>query len=363
MKALLSPLALLAALVMTLSGCARAVPPTTSAESDAPAAPPVETADEKSGKPPDEADKQEVDKTPEEIPEADPSPQLCAYLPVSALPEDAASALEPYRQSISSLDYLILNTGVYWEMDGTLTVSPAFSQTAELLTGQTRLWATVNPKGALVREGSAGSSIATEQQRQTLCQNILKLCQEYALDGIDIDWEFPQEEEWDSFSLLLVQLKQLLSSQPQPIALSVALYPQQNQLTSAAMQALDGIHLMAYDQFDQQGFHSTLQTAQEAVQQLLQQGADAGQLSLGIPAYGRPLDASAQWVFYKDIPQDISRENPDLYGNIFFNSASTAAAKAQFACDNNLGGVMLYHLLCDRTGEDSLVAACRPVLG
>ena len=90
------------------------------------------------------------------------------------------------------------------------------------------------------------------------------------MDGIDIDWEFPQEEEWDSFSLLLVQLKQLLSSQPQPIALSVALYPQQNQMNTEAMQALDRIHLMAYDQFDHQGFHSTLQTAQEAVKQFLQ---------------------------------------------------------------------------------------------
>jgi len=213
-----------------------------------------------------------------------------------------------------------------------------------------------------VREGSAGSSIATEQQRQTLCQNILKLCREYSLDGIDIDWEFPQEEEWDSFSLLLVQLKQLLSSQPQPIALSVALYPQQNQMNTEAMQALDRIHLMAYDQFDRQGFHSTLQTAQEAVEQLLQQGADARQLSLGIPAYGRPLDASAQWVFYKDIPQDISRENPDLDGEIFFNSAATAAAKTQFACDSKLGGVMLYHLLCDRTDEGSLIAACRTAI-
>ena len=182
------------------------------------------------------------------------------------------------------------------------------------------------------------------------------------MDGIDIDWEFPQEEEWESFSLLLVQLKQLLSSQPQPIALSVALYPQQNQLNAEAMQALDRIHLMAYDQFDQQGFHSALQTAQEAVEQLLQQGADARQLSLGIPAYGRPLDASAQWVFYKDIPQDISRENPDLDGEIFFNSAATAVAKTQFACDSKLGGVMLYHLLCDRTGPDSLVAACRSAI-
>ena len=358
MKSLLSPLALLAALVMTLSGCARTVPPPTSAESDAPAAPTAETSDEKPDKLPD-------DSQSESATSAQPSDapvQLCAYLPVSSLPEDTAAALEPYRQSISSLDYLILNTGVYWAADGTLEVSFAFSQAAKLLSGQTKLWATVNPKGALVREGSAGSSIATEQQRQTLCQNILKLCREYSLDGIDIDWEFPQEEEWDSFSLLLVQLKQLLSSQPQPIALSVALYPQQNQLNAEAMQALDRVHLMAYDQFDQQGFHSTLQTAQEAVEQLLQQGADVGQLSLGIPAYGRPLDASAQWIFYKDIPQDISRENPDLDGEIFFNSAATTAAKTQFACDSKLGGVMLYHLLCDRTGPDSLVAACRSAI-
>lgn len=358
MKPLLSSLALLAALVMTLSGCARTVPPPTAAESTAPAAPKVETTGEKPDKLPDNSQSESaVTAQPSDAPV-----QLCAYLPVSSLPEDAAAALEPYRQSIGSLDYLILNTGVYWEMDGTLEVSPAFSQAAALLSGQTKLWATVNPKGALVREGSAGSSIATEQQRQTLCQNILKLCREFSLDGIDIDWEFPQEEEWESFSLLLIQLKQLLSSQPQPIALSVALYPQQNQLNTEAMQALDCIHLMAYDQFDRQGFHSTLQTAQEAVEQLLQQGAVAGQLSLGIPAYGRPLDASAQWVFYKDIPQDISRENPDLDGEIFFNSASTAAAKAQFACDSKLGGVMLYHLLCDRSDEDSLVASCRTAI-
>lgn len=359
MKPLLSSLALLAALVMTLGGCVRTVPPPTAAESTAPAAPTAETSGENPAKLPDDS-RSEADAAAQ--PTQAPSPQLCAYLPVSSLPEDAAAALEPYWQSIGSLDYLILNTGVYWEMDGTLEVSPAFSQAAALLSGQTKLWATVNPKGALVREGSAGSSIATEQQRQTLCQNILKLCREFSLDGIDIDWEFPQEEEWESFSLLLIQLKQLLSSQPQPIALSVALYPQQNQLNTEAMQALDCIHLMAYDQFDRQGFHSTLQTAQEAVEQLLQQGAVAGQLSLGIPAYGRPLDASAQWVFYKDIPQDISRENPDLDGEIFFNSASTATAKALFACDSKLGGVMLYHLLCDRTDEDSLLAACRTAI-
>ena len=60
--------------------------------------------------------------------------------------------------------------------------------------------------------------------------------------------------------------------------------------------------------------------------------------------------------------RDISRENPDLDGEIFFNSAATAAAKTQFACDSKLGSVMLYHLLCDRTDEGSLIAACRTAI-
>ena len=65
---------------------------------------------------------------------------------------------------------------------------------------------------------------------------------------------------------------------------------------------------------------------------------------------------------FKDIPQDISGKIPTWMGKFFFNSAATAAAKAQFACDSKLGGVMLYHLLCDRTGPDSLVAACRSAI-
>ena len=140
MKSLLSPLALLAALVMTLSGCARTIPPPTSAESASPSAPTVETSDEKPDKLPDDSQSEST----AQLTEAAASPQLCAYLPVSSLPEDAAAALEPYQQSISSLDYLILNTGVYWAADGTLEVSPAFSQTAKLLSGQPKLWATVN---------------------------------------------------------------------------------------------------------------------------------------------------------------------------------------------------------------------------
>ena len=90
MKSLLSPLALLAALVMTLSGCARTIPPPTSAESASPSAPTVETSDEKPDKLPDDSQSEST----AQLTEAAASPQLCAYLPVSSLPEDAAAALD-----------------------------------------------------------------------------------------------------------------------------------------------------------------------------------------------------------------------------------------------------------------------------
>lgn len=36
---------------------------------------------------------------------------LCAYLPTSSAPDD----LSPYAQNIALLDYLVLNTDVYWD--------------------------------------------------------------------------------------------------------------------------------------------------------------------------------------------------------------------------------------------------------
>ena len=183
--------------------------------------------------------------------------------------------------------------------------------------------------------------------------------EQYGLAGIDIDWEFPLDDEWEDFSTFLIALKDTLSRNSEPVALSLALYPEEIALSEEAIAALDRIHVMAYDQFDSEGFHSTMQTAEDAVAYFTALGASPQQLVLGIPAYGRPLDGSAQWVFYKDIdPESFSGENPDLVGDISFNSAATAAQKTQYALEQNLGGVMVYQLLCDRNDQDALILAC-----
>ncbi len=227
--------------------------------------------------------------------------------------QGAAAAAAEYAGSIAALDYLVLNTGAYWGENGALSLSDELLDAIETLQGKTALWCTVNPQGALIREGTAGQSIDTPQERQVLAQEIAAFAEQYGLAGIDIDWEFPLDDEWEDFS----------------------------------------------DQFDSEGFHSTMQAAEDAVAYFTALGASPQQLVLGIPAYGRPLDGSAQWVFYKDIdPESISGENPDLVGDISFNSAATAAQKTQYALEQNLGGVMVYQLLCDRNDQDALILAC-----
>ena len=194
----------------------------------------------------------------------------------------------------------------------------------------------------------------TAEERKQLIQSIADFAAEYQLSGIDIDWEFPLETEWADFSAFLVELEGVLSSAD--VQLSLALYPEDISLSQQAIAALDRVHVMAYDQFDEQGFHSTLQTAQDAIDYFIDLGFTPSQLCLGIPAYGRPPDGSAQWVFYRDIdPDSMKGKNPNLVGDIYFNSPSLALQKQELAKEEKLSGVMVYQLLCDRTDQNSLI--------
>ncbi len=292
-----------------------------------------------------------------------PPPTLCTYLPVSSLSEGAQPVLESYADSIAALDYLVLNTGAYWDESGALSLSDELLDAIDCLSGKVSLWCTVNPSGELIRSQTAGSTIDTPQEREALAQNIAAFAQQYQLSGIDIDWEFPLEDEWEDFSSLIVALHQTLSALDEPVKLYLALYPEDIFLSEEAIRALESIHVMAYDQFDAQGYHSTFQTACDSVAYFLSLGAKPQQLVLGIPAYGRPLDGSAQWIFYKDIdPSTISGENPDLAGTIYFNSPATTQQKTEYACQQQLGGVMVYQLLCDRRDENALILACANTL-
>ena len=64
---------------------------------------------------------------------------LCAYLPVSSMTQGAAAVAEEYAGSIAALDYLVLNTGAYWDESGALSLSDELLDAIETLQGKTAL--------------------------------------------------------------------------------------------------------------------------------------------------------------------------------------------------------------------------------
>lgn len=340
--------------LLLLTGCIRATAP--SAEE---IALPSDISSEISDEAEDSPTEADLPEQPDEQPQT--SFLRLAYLPVSAVPEQTDSLLSDYREHLAVLDALILNTGIYWDQNGALEISPAWLRTAQTLSPAVDLWCTVNPKGALVREGTAGQTLDTEEERAALAQAVADFADEHHLSGIDIDWEFPQPQEWGAFLDFLTLLNEKLGDK----SLSLALYPQalplSAQETLALTEAIDYVNIMSYDQFDQNGCHSTLQGAQEAVSLFRSMGFSPSQLILGIPAYGRPLDGSAQWVFYRDIdPDAVSPDDPNRIGTIWFNSPQLVRQKVALAHEEQLAGVMLYHLLCDRTDTEALTPCLSP---
>lgn len=281
-----------------------------------------------------------------------------AYLPISAFDPQMLQ-----DRSFDRLEELIINTGCYWQEDGSLLYEEEFTNTLSSIHSaypELELWCTINPQGKLIREGTAGRSIASSEQRSSLIENILAFCLENHLSGVDIDWEFPQESEWKDFSALLLELSDALEKES--ISLSAAFYPNKIKLSKEAIQSLPCVRVMAYDQFDELGYHSTYRTAEDAIRFFESLGFSSSQLSLGIPAYGRPTDASAQWPFYSQAAAQLF-ESGNLLNGVFYNGPQLVQDKTVFSQQEGLYGVFLYHLGCDLPSgqNDSLVNSIREI--
>lgn len=263
--------------------------------------------------------------------------QICSYLPVSSFNESMLT-----NGTFELLDEITLNTGCYWLADGELEIKSNLIETIKQIQKkfpEIRIYCTINPKK------NASSAIYSENQRKILIENMLKFKNENNLQGIDIDWEFPAENEWEYFSDFITEAAE------EGLNFSLAFYPNDVELSEEAIKSAEKINIMAYDLFDEEGKHSTYEAAENAVNYFVKLGFEEKQLSLGIPAYGRPLDGAASWPFYSDFAEKLAN-GENLIGGNYFNSPQLAIQKTEFAAENKLNSVFLYHLGCDLAGSD-----------
>lgn len=245
----------------------------------------------------------------------------------------------------------------------------------------------VNPKLKIVlsvggwTSGHFSEMAASGKSRKAFAASCRKAVDEYGLDGIDIDWEYPTSSEAGissspddtrNFTLLMRDLRRAIGKDK---LLTIATIADGKYIDfPACMKYLDFVNIMAYDVANPPQHHTTLFrsrlsgriTVEEAVDAHLKAGVPAGKLLLGMPLYGRGdhsnkvLDkymktrwADGQYVEAWDevgqVPYLTDRSGKLVWG---FDNPASIAAKCQLIIDKGLLGGMYWETTEDNAQED-----------
>ncbi|EAS34226.3 chitinase 6 [Coccidioides immitis RS] len=242
---------------------------------------------------------------------------------------------------------------------------------------------------------------ATHEGRQTFARSAVKLLADCGFDGIDIDWEYPQNDtEALNFVYLLYETRMALENyaaqyaQGRHFLLTIAAPcgpKNYSQLRMAEMDPyLDFWNLMCYDfagSWDSTAGHmanvfpsqsspeSTPFSADIAVSAYISAGIHPGKIIFGLPLYGRGFEntqgpgspfqgvGEGSWENgvwdYKALPQPDSEEqnddqllaswsySPSAKKMISYDTPHMAQRKAEYIRNRGLGGAMWWELSGD----------------
>ncbi len=196
--------------------------------------------------------------------------------------------------------------------------------------------------------------------RTAFVNNLMNLVNQYNLDGIDMDWEYPDPDtgtEQQDYELLMQELGAALHAEGQLLtAAVVALGWTGNGITSGVFDDVDFLNIMAYDGGDG-ALHSPYSYAVDALNYWLGRGLPASKAVVGVPFYGRP-----SWQGYSALISQGADPYSDIYGNVHYNGINTIKDKTQLAL-NQASGIMIWELSFDTNDQTSLITAIHEVVG
>jgi GH18 family chitinase len=191
--------------------------------------------------------------------------------------------------------------------------------------------------------------------RNTFVQAMINFVNQYNLDGIDIDWEYPRTSgnSANNYLTLMTTLSNEMHSRGKLLTAAVV-GDGGASILNGVFNVVDFLNLMAYDYNDYQ--HSTFAYAQQSINYWRGRGLSKEKTVLGVPFYGRPGS-----VAYSDLLARGANPFNDTYNGIGYNGITTIKNKTNLAFDNG-GGIMFWELSNDVTGANSLVSAINEVV-
>ncbi|WP_298542084.1 glycosyl hydrolase family 18 protein [uncultured Aquimarina sp.] len=197
---------------------------------------------------------------------------------------------------------------------------------------------------------------ANPTTRTTFINNLVNFVNQYDLDGVDMDWEYPREgNEPQNFELLMQELGQAMHSRGKLLTAAVVVSGwNADGVLNGVFDDVDFLNIMAYDGPD----HGSMGQAQGGLDYWLGRGLPKNKAVLGVPFYSRPQAQS-----YASLLALGADPNSDTFQGNNYNGILTIKAKTQMALDR-AGGIMMWELSHDTTdASTSLLAAINQVVG
>ena len=298
-----------------------------------------------------------------------------AYGENSAQYKEAYQAMKTYSRYFEVINEVILFNGVDWTTEGGVHIRDGADDFRREIAALHEIFDVRDIKTDVRITATIlcpGNNEVTAQSltdhMDTLVENIVAFVKEYGLDGVDFDWEYPdQSAQWRVYGQFIKKLDQAFDREfGDSVTIGVALASWGVGFSRSAMRAIDEVHVMAYDLFDDDGCHSTFMTgAYNPMRYFNGLQYPREQFNLGVPYYGRPVDGGAYWPSWSQVANE-----PDAYwsnafpGNYtdengnpvvlddYYNCPSMVADKTAYAVSLGIGGMMLFHMDCDQTMDN-----------
>ena len=213
-----------------------------------------------------------------------------------------------------------------------------------------------------------------DQHRPTLIRNLINEVIKYNLDGIDVDLEGSDIDDY--YESFVLELAAALKQHNKLITAAVAVY-YKDQFTDKALNAYDFVNVMSYDRTgpwrpDKPGPHALYEHAVEDLDYFgIERKIPREKMTLGVPFYGYgfgPPGAEAISMNFRAIVEKFKGAErkdeltmPD--GKIlYYNGIPTMKLKTKLAKEK-ASGIMIWQVLGDASGKKSLLRTISKTAG
>lgn len=200
-------------------------------------------------------------------------------------------------------------------------------------------------------EALAGNSTA----RTNFVNSLVNFVNQYNLDGVDIDWEYPDPgTSGNNYTLLMQQLSTAMHSRGKLLTAAVVSEGNTaNGVQPAVFGYVDWLNIMAYDGGSP---HANYNWSVNSVNFWKSRGLPASKTVMGVPFYSRPGYFTYSALVAMD-PANANRDCTTAGGaQQCYNGLPTIRSKTQYMMANG-GGMMNWELSQDTNNSTSLVSA------